>query len=304
MALRVDGLNEEIRRARPRYSAISIPKKTGGERQIFIPDGTTAKIQRAILHDLYELELEISSSATAFVKGKSVKDNANPHVGRSCLIRYDLRDFFNTITFKKVELELLSRGVDRKFLKTVKKWCFVEGHLPQGAPTSPYLSNLVCRNLDNRFAKLAEKIGATYTRYADDIIISGTQDIVRYQTIFKRIIRTEKFYINYRKTRITVLDKFADATPNNWFVPWHIVTGLTVNADKVSVRPSYLNKVKRELQRGGVDNGATGKIGFIKFVDFDIVQILAKYLPEGRRHLINQRGAPRHRHSRAYRRRP
>lgn len=294
LALHIDDFTDEIKTARPKYTAIAIPKKTGGERKIFMPNETTAKIQRAILADLYELNLGISSSATAFVKGKSIKDNANQHLGQSHLIHYDLRDFFDTITFKKVEPVLLSRGVDRNFIKTVKKWCFVEGHLPQGAPTSPLLSNLVCQNLDYRFAKLAEKIGATYTRYADDIIISGTQDIVRYQTIFKRIIRTEKFYINYRKIRISVLDKFADDSPNNWFVPWHIITGLTVNADKVSVRPAYINKVKRELQETGVNPSTTGKIGFIKFVDFDIAQILAKYLPEDNQHLIRNRKRSRY----------
>ena len=294
IALHIDEFSDKIKTARPKYTAITIPKKSGGERKIFMPDDTTAEIQRAILEDLYELNLEISSRATAFVKGKSIKDNANTHLGQSCLIHYDLRDFFDTITFKKVETELLSRGVDKKFIKTVRKWCFVEGHLPQGAPTSPYLSNLVCRNLDYRFAKLAEKIGATYTRYADDIIISGNQDIVRYQTIFKRIIRTEKFYINYRKIRISVLDKFSDDSPNNWFVPWHIITGLTVDAEKVSIRPSYLNKVKHELQEEGVNPSTTGKIGFIKFVDFDLAQILAKYLPEDKQYLIRIRKRVRH----------
>ena len=287
--LHIDELGDEIKKARPKYNARAIPKKAGGERKIFIPDETTDKIQRAILADLYELNIEISPNAFAFRKNKSIKDNAQPHTGKICLICYDLRDFFDTITFKKVEEELQRHGVDKTFIKTVKKWCFVERHLPQGAPTSPFLSNLVCRNLDYRFTKLAEKIGATYTRYADDIIISGDENIVKYQTIYKRIIRTEKFYINYHKTRISVLDIAQDNSANNWFVPWHIVTGLTVDADKVSVRPSYINKVKHELQRDGVNPSTTGKIGFIKFVDFDAAQILAKYLPEDKQHLIMKR---------------
>lgn len=272
----IDDFAEQINTNKPKYERISIPKKNGGRRKIFIPDKLTAAIQRAILYDLYEMDFQISEHATAFIKNISIVDNARAHLGNKVLICYDLRDFFDNITYKKIEVELKKANVPPNLLKAIKNWCFSEKHLPQGAPTSPFFSNLVCANLDFRFSTLAKKIDAVYTRYADDIIISGSEDILRYQTIFKRIIRTEKFFINYQKIRVSTLDA----------APFHVVTGLIVN-EKVSVRPKYVEKVWIELKkkipftskRHGIkfENVIRGKINFIKFVDSGTGQPILNY---------------------------
>ncbi|MBQ7704722.1 MAG: RNA-directed DNA polymerase [Selenomonadaceae bacterium] len=272
--MHIDTFTNEIK-STPKYKKILLPKKSGGKRKIFIPDDTTLSIQKAILQDLYELNIEIAPCVTAFKKKVSIVDNAKVHIGNQYLIRYDLRDFFDTITFKKVETALKSFNVDSQFLKIIKKWCFKENHLPQGAATSPFLSNLVCKNLDYRFSKLAEKISANYTRYADDIIISGDVNVLINQTVFKRIIRTEKFFINHHKIYVSNLES----------MPYHIVTGLTVN-EKISVRPKYLERVWLELKkkipvkskRGiNFENIIRSKITFVNFVDSEHGDTLFNY---------------------------
>lgn len=272
----------------PKYKTISIAKIHGGERIISIPSEFTLEVQKEILEMLKELELEISDCAMAFQKSKSILDNAEAHFGNAYLIHYDLRDFFDTIFSGRVKAELLKRTFDTDSVKFILKWCLFKGHLPQGAPTSPFLSNLVCENLDKRFSALAEKIGATYTRYADDIVISGDENILRHQTIFKRIIRTEKFFINHRKTRISVLDSAAtrqEYPDANFFVPYHIITGLAVDGDEIFIRPSYLNKLWREIKNAEeITPSIAGKISFVNFVDAEegnkLYGYVAKNFPE------------------------
>lgn len=259
----------------PKYNLMPIPKKNGGNRIISIPDETTLNIQKEILTALKKSKLPIWYCATAYKKGSSILQNAKAHIGNKYMIHYDLRDFFDTITPEKLKAALQRRKAPKYFIKFILKWCMYHGTLPQGAPTSPFLSNLVCTNLDRRFFKLAKKLGATYTRYADDITISGDKNILEFQSVFKRIIRTEKFFINHLKTRITVLDSketrndFPDA---NFFVPFHIVTGLAVYKDKVFVRPFYWKKIgnalhsEKFLSDANFKNHIVGKLSFASFI--------------------------------------
>ena len=265
--------NELIKNNTPKYQIIAVEKKNGGIRIISIPDDITLSIQKNILSKLHKLNLDFSDCSTAFQKGKSIRDNAKAHIGNAYMIRYDLRDFFDTIYIERVKTELSKRQVAPEFIKLISKWCFHHGHLPQGAATSPFLSNLVCANLDKRFFNLAEKIGANYTRYADDLIISGDKNILLYQSVFKRIIRTEHFFINHRKTRISVLDSEEtrqDYPDAKFFVPYHIATGIAVDGDKISIQPNYLNQLWKELKKALKENitpPILGKISFVYFID-------------------------------------
>ena len=265
--MHIDEFTAEIKNGRPKYQKIFIPKRNGGLRDIFIPDEQTFRIQKAILRDIETLA-DFPPCVMAFRKNLSILSNAKAHLGNAYMIRYDLLNFFDTIGKGKIKDELLRRNFEPSLIKIILKWCLGGGHLPQGAPTSPFLSNLVCANLDKRFSLLAKKIDATYTRYADDIIISGDKEIVKYRTLFKRIIRTEKFLINYYKTRVTVLDSFVTRQDYSaeWFRDCHIATGLAVNKNYVSVRKAYLDELWRKI-RDGEDNLSTrGKISFVKFI--------------------------------------
>lgn len=266
--MHIDQFADDIKKLRPQYQKIYIPKRGGGSRAIFIPDEKTLLIQRAILRDTETLA-DFPPCVMAFRKGVSILDNAKAHLGNPYMIRYDIMNFFDTVGKEKVKDELARRDFDASLTKIILKWCFGGGHLPQGAPTSPFLANLVCTNLDKRFSALAQIIGATYTRYADDIIISGDKEIVKYRTLFKRIIRTEKFVINYYKTRVTVLDSPATRQDFSaeWFRDNHIVTGLAVDSDSVSVREAYLNELWRKIREGEDTPSIRGQISFVKYID-------------------------------------
>ncbi len=153
------------------YSRFTIPKRRGGLRTIEAPGEKLKALQRRVLHRLLN-PLPMHPAATGFVPGRSIVDNARPHVGREVVINLDLADFFPSLTAGRVAESLRGLGWGAEAAEIVSRICTHEGHLPQGAPTSPALSNLVCRRLDARLAALAKKRQGRYTRYADDLTFS------------------------------------------------------------------------------------------------------------------------------------
>lgn len=153
------------------YSRFTIPKRRGGVRSIEAPDDKLKTLQRLILQRLLN-PLPQPEAATGFVPGRSIVDNARPHTKMAVVINIDLADFFPSITSSRVEAVWRALGWGAEAAAVLTRLCTHENHLPQGAPTSPALSNLVCRHLDARLAALVEKRDGAYTRYADDITIS------------------------------------------------------------------------------------------------------------------------------------
>lgn len=183
------------------YHVIEIPKKTEGTRRIEIPTQQLKMIQSAILKGILE-NIRISSNANAFVKGKSIVDNAKCHVGKEYVITFDLTNFFTTISYKRVYNIFYYFGYTKEVSYALARLVTKDGYLPQGSPASPYISNIVCLKLDKRLGKLAEKIGCAYSRYADDITFSGSANILNYLCLIKKIISEEGFTVNDKKTRI------------------------------------------------------------------------------------------------------
>ena len=255
---------------KPQYIKCRMTKKSGGYREIYIPDMNTKKAQREILNLFQEENISYLPCVMGFRKGMSIVENAKAHIGHKYLIHYDIVDFFDSITDKRLMAVLekyAKNSVKHKnelgVVEQIVKWTTVHGHLIQGAPTSPLFSNLVCENMDNRFSKLANQIGASYTRYADDIVISGDRNILEYQTLFKRIIRTEKFRVNHRKTSISVL------SPKR---KYHKVTGLLVG-DKVLIDRQYIQRLQEEIvsynaipQDESTLRRILGKISFVQML--------------------------------------
>lgn len=136
-------------------------------------------------------------AATGFVRGRSIVDNARPHVERGVVINLDLADFFPSITGERVVTALRGLGWDAEAATILSRICTSEGHLPQGAPTSPAISNLVCRRLDERLTRLVERFDGRYTRYADDITISlpglGRNKRLRARPRHKRVFKLPRF---------------------------------------------------------------------------------------------------------------
>jgi len=173
------------------YRRFTIPKRRGGERTIDAPGDALKLLQRRVLRRLLN-PLRPHPAATGFVRGRSIVDNARPHAERAVVINLDLADFFPGIDRTRVHEMFVAHGWSDDSAAILTSICTHEGTLPQGGPTSPAISNLVCRKLDTRLAALAEACGPTampdgrgqgtfrrepgpggaYTRYADDLTFS------------------------------------------------------------------------------------------------------------------------------------
>lgn len=164
------------------YVEFEIPKASGEMRKITAPRQSLKRIQRKILDEILA-KLPVHPASHGFVRGRSVLTNAQPHEGAQVVVKMDLRDFFPTIHYQRVkglfrrlgynsEIAQLLAGLTTHRSKLADGLVVWPGALPQGAPTSPALANLLCLRLDARLSGLASRVGAKYTRYADDLTFS------------------------------------------------------------------------------------------------------------------------------------
>lgn len=153
------------------YNQFTIPKRRGGTRTIDAPSDGLKALQRRVLQRLLN-PLPMHPAATGFVPGRSIVDNAKAHAMQAVVINIDLADFFPSITAERTRQAFQALGWNKDAATILTNISTHEGRLPQGAPTSPALSNLACRRLDKRLAALAQKERGHYTRYADDLTLS------------------------------------------------------------------------------------------------------------------------------------
>ena len=204
------------------YVQFLVPKKSGGERMLSAPQRQLAAAQQWIFDHILG-KLPAHDAAHGFVKQRSIVTNAQPHVGAAVVVNCDLTDFFPSITvhrviglFKEIGCSpaaatilalLVTEAPRRKVVYRGKTWHVATGPrgLPQGACTSPAISNLIARRLDARLSGIARKLGWTYTRYADDLtfsIQSGEPRIGYLLARVRHITADEGFAVNERKTRV------------------------------------------------------------------------------------------------------
>lgn len=237
------------------YSRFKLRKKSGGFRIISIPSPQLKYLQRWILYNILN-KIRSHIACKGFDPETSIKLNAQVHLNSESLLRIDLLRFYDSINEKRVfgvfknmgyhsnlavsMAKLVTVKPDRKMFASFKKNELalkqkilaqpMEGILPQGAPTSPKIANLISRNLDKRLSAFAEKNGLKYTRYADDLVFSGSETILAgAKKAIYRIIKEENFFINYGKTKLVKRGgKF-------------LVTGLNVQSTTVKV-PKIMKK--------------------------------------------------------------
>lgn len=196
---------EQVRAIEPRYRTFDVPKRSGGHRTIDAPDDATKEIQRRILHRVLA-GLRAHPAVHGFEEGRSIVTNARPHVGKAVVIGLDIRDFFPETSANRVFDYLRAVGWSRHVAREIQRLTCHEGGLPQGAPTSPRLSNLVNYRMDARLAGLAESVGADYTRYADDLTFSLTADdryavqgVIR---VVRKVVRESGYRLNDDKLTV------------------------------------------------------------------------------------------------------
>ena len=223
-----------------RYFQFQIPKKKKGEfRTITAPNKGLKCIQRCLNALLLE-QFKANPAANGFVPGKSIVDNAKVHLGQKYIYNIDLKDFFPSITVGRVFacLQLPPFSFDKPTASLIADLCCHEGVLPQGAPTSPTLTNVVCARLDWRLNKLAKRYNLHYSRYADDITFSSMTNIFHEDGKFilemQHYIEKEGFKMNAAKTRL------------NSYYQRQEVTGLTIN-DKPNVTQKYVRQLRTML---------------------------------------------------------
>jgi len=244
------------------YVRFSVPKKSGGTRMLSSPHKTLATAQEWILTNILEKAV-VHRQAHGFVQTRSTVTNAQRHTGQKILVNTDLKDFFPTITFRRVAgifrqlgyspavatvLGLLCTDTPRRqVIYAGKPFHVATGQrgLPQGACTSPMLSNLASRRLDSRLNGIAAKLGWQYTRYADDLSFSSSADgaaekIGYVLARIRHISQDEGFAVNEAKTRVA-----RQSTRQ-------LVTGVVVNqrpgVERKKVRRirAILHRAKRE----------------------------------------------------------
>ncbi|MDF3150568.1 reverse transcriptase family protein [Mesorhizobium sp. XAP10] len=154
------------------YSPRSIPKRRGGERSLFVPRPFLAGLQRWILDEILS-KLSLHPSAFGFVKGRNTVGNAKLHAASKCILKIDIRDFFGSIKYAAVDDIFLGVGYSPKISYYLSRVCTLDDVLPQGAPTSPAISNIVMLQADVRIAEFCNQNGLLFSRYADDICLSG-----------------------------------------------------------------------------------------------------------------------------------
>jgi len=197
---------EELRGTEPRYREFFIPKRGGGQRRIFAPDNGLKQLQRTILRRLLG-RLKAHPAAMGFERGRSIVTNALAHQRQAVVLRLDVKDFFTSTQAKRVRRYFRLIGWNRPAADLLTQLCTYQDALPQGAPTSPRLSNLVNYRLDARLSAMAARLGAVYTRYADDITVSFAEDDsekVHFLRDFVRRVFKEAGYTLHRRRKASV----------------------------------------------------------------------------------------------------
>ncbi len=239
------------------YVHFTVPKRSGGVRRLSAPHRKLSAAQQWVLHEVLN-KLPVEPPAQGFVAGRSIVSNATPHAGKAVLVNLDLEGFFPSISWVRVRsvfqrlgysgqvatiLALLCTECPREPVSYAGKVYWVATGprgLPQGACTSPALSNQVARRFDKRLGGLARKFQLTYTRYADDLSFSGdatVNEMVGYlMARVRHLAEDEGFTVNEKKSRVL--------RPN----AAQVVTGLVVNA-KPSVPRAELRRLRAILHR-------------------------------------------------------
>jgi len=235
---------EALRAVRPVYAEFRIPKRAGGSRTIAAPEAPLKALQRRILKRLLA-RLASHPAAKGFERGQCIVTNARPHVGKAVVVRLDMKDFFASTRDRRVRDYFRGLGWNREASELLTHLCTHRGGLPQGAPTSPRLSNLVNYPLDARLAGLAKRLGATYTRYADDMTFSFSSDDPR---AIHKLIRVVKLILEEQGYAIHLRRKLQVRRRHQRQMATGLVVNTAVNLPRQTRR--WLRAVRHRLETG------------------------------------------------------
>jgi retron-type reverse transcriptase len=281
------------------YARFSMPKKSGGERIISAPMPRLKKAQRWILDNLLK-KVPVHDAAHGFRDGRSIVTNATPHLRSAVVVNLDLQDFFPSVHYQRVRGVFRSLGYPDAVATPLALLCteaevdafdldgeryFVASgprKLPQGAPTSPALTNLLCSRLDRRLRRIADRSGFVYTRYADDLTFSAqgfsptdgaprqAPDVGPLLRRVHFVVEAEGFRLHPDKTRVLRRSRRQE------------VTGIVVN-QQLSVDRETLRKFRAllfQIEKDGPEGKRWGDAGDVLAAAVGYANFVAMVTPD------------------------
>lgn len=284
--LRYDTINRLVNT--PHYEIVQIPKKRGGFRTIYMPEALLGRVQRKVNTHLQAVYGFLHPPVVhGFVRKQgreqaySIVSNATAHVNKPFILQVDIKDFFNVISARKIrdlfQSEIFQFNTQLATILTLL--VTHDGKLPQGAASSPILSNLYCLNLDNALIQLSEKAGITYTRYADDLTFSSETPFAdRWLQQVEQCLEQHGFSCNKKKTRFTsrnrkqcvtgiIVNKHLNVDQTFYKSVRAMLHDLHTNGLEAATRKHYnLTQAPDQMQRAQFVAKLAGLLSFIKQV--------------------------------------
>jgi retron-type reverse transcriptase len=209
----------------------------GRERDLLIPDVDLRNIQRRILDNI--LNFDFPSYVHGGVSDRSIITNAKTHLSQKWVMCLDIKDFFPSIHFKRIYNNFISLGCSPQIATLLTHFTTYKHQLPQGAPTSPAIANMVLYGLDKRLFNLCKIKRLKYSRYFDDITISGSSNPKSLIKKCESIINQEGFKINKTPEKLRIMP----------FTTEQLVTGLLVNGPELQPSLKEIKKIQDILDR-------------------------------------------------------
>ena len=216
------------------YHNAKLPKKSGGYRNLSVPDEVLKSIQKQIAEVLL-IHMPVSRYAKAYRFGCSTLRNAKHHVGKQVVLKLDILHFFDSIRYSTVKDKVFPEEIYAEPLRILLTMlCYHKDALPQGAPSSPAITNIILYEFDEQVGQWCREKGIAYTRYCDDMTFSGDFDPAEVIRFVRLELKKMGFLLNEQKTRIQ--------RPGQQ----QSVTGIVVN-EKLSIPANYRRKLRQEL---------------------------------------------------------
>ena len=225
------------------YHNVFIPKSDGSKRKLSVPDLILKRVQRSIVDNIL-IYYPISRYAQAYKPGSNIQRNAQPHIGKKKLLKLDIEGFFDHILYSQVKDNVFCK---EKFSEPIRilltMLCYYKESLPQGAPTSPAITNIIMYDFDETVGAFCNNKKISYTRYCDDMTFSGYFDEREIITLVKSELYKLGLFLKNRKTAVIPASKR------------QAVTGIVVN-EKLNITKEYKKHIRQEMyyiQKFGLD---------------------------------------------------
>jgi RNA-directed DNA polymerase len=256
------------------YKAYYQRKHSGKLRRIEAPNRHLKAIQRWILRKILK-DVPISDFAHGFSRGRGIKSNALYHLHKKHILILDLKDFFPSITESMVREAFTEIVHDIGMSEIYTKLCTYKGRLPQGGATSPALSNIIFRSVDEKIVNLCERMNIVYSRYADDMTFSSN-DLMALKELHRKlvpVIKSAGYVLNNEKTRyLSGKGKM-------------VVTGITLNSGRMTtgrgrkrkIRAAFYNLIVKKDTAVKISE-VLGTVSFMRDIEPDYYLKLKGYI--------------------------